>query len=94
MTQQEVRGLNESFVFDQIRKYNTTRRRVHKDRTLLAVGIHAGILAKRNAIAPTLTPNQRFLVLCFLNDFCQERNVQVEFPELAELAKLTASPQE
>jgi hypothetical protein len=56
------------------------------------VGIHAGILAKKNAIAPKLEPEQRFLVLSFLSLFCDERGIKIDFPELAELAPLFDKP--
>lgn len=71
--------INPDFVFKQIRKYNSTTRQVHQDRALLAVGIHAGLLAKKRALAPSLKPKERLIVLDFLRQFCEEQGVTLEF---------------
>lgn len=69
--------INEAFVFDWIRKYNQSRRQIYKDKALLAVGIHAGLLKKSNAIAPELSHEERQRVLLFLREFLKSAGVEV-----------------
>lgn len=70
--------INEAFVFDWIRKYNQSRRQIYKDKALLAVGIHAGLLKKSKAIAPELTQEERDRVVYFLRQFVRSAGVQVQ----------------
>ncbi|AFZ22363.1 hypothetical protein [Allocoleopsis franciscana] len=70
--------INHSFVFDQIRKYNQTRRQLYRDKALLAVGIHVGLLKKSNAIAPELSNEERQRVLYFLLQFLKSEGCNVK----------------
>lgn len=70
--------INESFVFNQIRKYNQARRQIYKDKALLSVGIHAGLLKKQSAIAPELSQPERDRVLYFLRQFASSAGCPVE----------------
>jgi hypothetical protein len=68
--------VNPSFLFTQIRKYNSTPRQIQKDAVLQAVGLHVGLLSKSKAcLMPTLTPEERSLILGYLADFCERQGV-------------------
>jgi hypothetical protein len=70
--------INQSLVFNQIRKYNQARRQIYKDKALLTVGIHAGLLKKQVAVAPELSQEERDRVLYFLREFARSAGCQVE----------------
>ena len=70
--------LNQNFIFNQIRKYNQARRQIYRDKALLAVGIHAGLLKKSKAIAPELSEEDRLRVLFFLRQFLASSGCNAE----------------
>jgi hypothetical protein len=69
--------INPSFVFNQIRKYNKSRRQTLKDAALTAVGIHVGLLEKKNVIIRDLTQEERDRVLYYLRQFLQNQGLTV-----------------
>jgi hypothetical protein len=69
--------MNESFIFQQIRKYNSAQRQSLKDAALTAVGIHAGLLVKSRIVMRELTPEERNRVLCFLRQFVQGQGLEI-----------------
>ncbi len=71
-------GIDESFVWGQIRKYNQARRQIYKDKALAAVGIHTGLLKSPAKIFPELTEEERSRILYFLRQFLADKGVQVE----------------
>ncbi len=70
--------INEAFVFAWIRKYNQARRQLYKDKALLAVGIHAGLLKKSKSIAPELSQEERDRVVYFLREFVRSAGIEVK----------------
>jgi hypothetical protein len=70
-------GLNESFVFNSIRKYNKATRRTQKDAVLHAVGVHVKILKKKRSPLVELSSEERSSVLYFLRQFCEQQGVSV-----------------
>jgi hypothetical protein len=70
---QSKKEINKDYVFNAIRKYNKllkrpmARQQTYLDAVLSAVGIHAGLLPRSRAIAPSLKPEERHRVVCFLN---------------------------
>lgn len=73
--------LNQSFILEHIRKYNQARRQLYRDNALLAIGIHAGLLQKRVAIASELTQQERDRVLYFCRQFLKSNAIQAEIKE-------------
>jgi hypothetical protein len=69
--------INPSFVFNQIRKYNKSRRQTLKDAALTAVGIHVGLLEKKNVIIRDLTKEERDRVLYYLRQFIKSEGLKV-----------------
>lgn len=69
--------INPNFLFNQIRKYNKSRRQTLKDAALTAVGIHVGLLEKKNVIIRDLTPEERDRVLCYLRQFVEAEGLKV-----------------
>lgn len=69
--------MNETFIFRQIRKYNSSQRQSLKDAALTAVGIHAGLLVKSRVVMRELTSEERNRVLYFLRQFVQDQGVEV-----------------
>jgi hypothetical protein len=69
--------INPSFVFNQIRKYNKSRRQTLKDAALTAVGIHVGLLEKKSVIIRDLTQEERDHVLYYLQQFLQSQGLKV-----------------
>jgi hypothetical protein len=76
-----AKEINESFVFNQIRKFNQARRQTQKDVVLHAVGVHAGLVKVQRTPLPTLTPEERQRVLYFLRQFCEQQGVEVLLKE-------------
>lgn len=70
--------LNQNFIFNQIRKYNQARRQLYRDKALLAVGIHAGLLRKSKAIAPELSEEDRQRIIYFLRQFLKTSGCEAE----------------
>lgn len=62
---QAKKEVNKDYVFNAIRKYNQLKQRpmvrqqTYLDAVLSAVGIHAGLLPKSRAIAPSLELEER-----------------------------------
>ncbi len=71
-------SIDESFLWSQIRKYNQARRQIYKDKVLLAVGVHTGLLTAQKKFFPELTEEERNRILYFLRQFLADKCVQVE----------------
>lgn len=69
--------MNETFIFNSIRKYNRARRQTQKDCILAAVGIHTGLIKKGKGVMPTLSLEERQRVLYFLRHFLAQQNLEV-----------------
>ncbi len=75
------REINQSLIFNQIRKYNQVRRQTQKDVALHIVGVHVGLLEVQRTPLPTLKEEERQRVLYFLKQFCEQQGVQVLLKE-------------
>lgn len=75
-----MKGINESFVFNAIRKFNRAKRQTLKDAVLVSVGIHAGLM-EREAASRDLMPEERQRVIRFLRQFLKDQGVKVEIKE-------------
>lgn len=73
--------MNENFIFNQIRRYNQARRQMYKDKALLAIGVHVGLLKKSSALVPALSTEDRSRVIYFMRQFCQSAGVEVSIAE-------------
>jgi len=73
--------VNKSFVFNQIRRYNSVKTQLHQDAALTAVGIHVGLLEKKKVVFRTLTREERQRVINFLRQFLQDQGVEAEIKE-------------
>jgi hypothetical protein len=72
--------INPSFLFDLIRKYNRASHQIYKDRILVAVGLHVGLLQEdRATLAPILSSEERHTILYFLRQFCESEGISVKF---------------
>lgn len=69
------RAIDPMFIFNQIRKYNQARSQKPKDAALVAVGIHVGLLEKKNIALRPLTREQREMMRYFLRQFCTSQGV-------------------
>jgi hypothetical protein len=65
------------FLFNCIRKYNSAPRQLQKDVILHSVGVKAGLIRKRRSPCPELTPEERRLVLEYLQNFLKSQDVEV-----------------
>jgi hypothetical protein len=70
--------IDQSFVFNQIRKYNQASRQVYRDKALLAIGTHTGLLKKSKALVPELNQAERRRVLYFARQFLKANKCQAE----------------
>lgn len=70
-------NLEESFLFNAIRKYNRVPRQTQKDVVLHSVGVKFGLVEPRRAPLPELSQEERDRVLDRLRDFCKEQGVEV-----------------
>lgn len=70
--------INENFIVDWIRRYNRSRRQIYKDKALLAIGIHAGLLKKSKSVAPELSEEERQCVLYFCREFLKSAGILAE----------------
>lgn len=73
--------MNEQFLFNKIRKYNSATSQTLKDAELSAAGIHAGLLPRSKAIARNLTSEERSRVVYFLRQFCISQGLEVQINE-------------
>ncbi|MEP0799052.1 hypothetical protein [Funiculus sociatus] len=71
------RLINPGFIFNQIRRYNQARKQTYKDAALVAVGIHVGLLEKKNIVLRDLSEEQRRMMIYFLQQFCCNEGVNV-----------------
>ncbi|HAA31090.1 MAG TPA: hypothetical protein DCE56_29520 [Cyanobacteria bacterium UBA8553] len=70
--------MNQDFVLRQIRKYGRVSRVTQKDAILTAIGIHVGLLEKKNVVIRELTVEQRDRVLYFVKQFCLTQGLEFE----------------
>lgn len=70
--------VNEAFVVDHIRKYNRARRSMYRDKSLLEIGVHVGLIKKSKAIIPELTDEERQRVLYFCREFLKNAGIKAE----------------
>jgi hypothetical protein len=75
-------SINESFIFNQIHKYNSAKRLIYQDAALKAVARHVGLIESRMTAFRILTPEERQRVLEFLRSFLQEQGVKAEIREI------------
>ena len=73
--------MNNSFVFNQIRRYNSVKTKLHQDAALTAVGIHVGLLEKKKLVFRTLTREERQRVVYFLRQFLRDQGVEAQIKE-------------
>ncbi len=73
--------MRESFILNQIRKYNQARRQSLKDAALTAVGIHVGLIKKKQIIMRELLPEERSRILYFLREFLKRQGLEVVLDE-------------
>jgi hypothetical protein len=78
---QTYKYLDENFLFRQIRKYNQAVRQTNKDVILRAIGIHAGFFKPTRSFLPTLSDEQRKLVLYFIRLFLASHSLDVKVKE-------------
>jgi hypothetical protein len=67
--------MNESFIFNSIRKYNRSSRVTQRDVILHAVGVHANLIEAKRSVMPTLTELERAIVLEFLRGFLKAQDL-------------------
>jgi hypothetical protein len=75
-------SIHASFIFNQIRKYNSAKRLIYQDAALKAVGRHVGLVENRMLAFRILTSEERHRVLEFLRSFLQEQGVKAEIREI------------
>jgi hypothetical protein len=68
--------MNQSFLFNQIRKYNKAQRQSLKNKALVAIGIHSELLSKEVATRD-LTADECSRVVYFMRQFCESQGVSV-----------------
>lgn len=73
--------MNESYIFNQIRRFNSARSRLHQDAALARVGIHVELIDKRMRVATEISSVERKQILYFLKMFCSYQKVSVEFKD-------------
>lgn len=61
--------MNESFLFNSIHKYNCAKRIAQRDSVLFGVGVHVGLIERRDPRRPQLSVEERDRVLGYLRDF-------------------------
>lgn len=71
--------LNSVFIKKLLSKYNAATRQMHRDRCLLAIGVHAGIVNPKRSIVPSLSQEERYRVLYFLRQYCDSQGWAIEF---------------
>lgn len=69
--------MNESFLFNSIRKYNLARRQTQRDVILHAVGVHCKVLKVKRSPLPVLSQEERDRVLECLREFLRQQEVEV-----------------
>lgn len=69
--------MNESFLFNSIRKYNLARRQTQRDVILHAVGVHCGVMEAKRSPLPTLSDVERQLVLEKLREFLKTQDLEI-----------------
>lgn len=74
-------GINQGFILTQIRRYNQARRQIYKDRALLTIGIHTGLIPKKAALTPELSSEERERVLYFCRQFLESSGIKAEMKE-------------
>lgn len=78
MADLNLEKVNNTFVFAQIRKYNQASRQIYKDRALLAIGVHVGLISRFKAIAPGLSDEERRRILYFIDRFLTSQEIAIE----------------
>jgi hypothetical protein len=76
----EVKLLDSSFLFNQIRAYNQALKPKLKDKILAAIGIYAGLIPKSAALRE-LSADERQTCHFFLTEFCQYQGLEVRISE-------------
>jgi hypothetical protein len=76
----EVKILDTSFLFNQIRAYNRALKPKLKDKILAAIGIYAGLIPKSSALRE-LSADERQTCHFFLTEFCQYQGLEVRVSE-------------
>lgn len=71
------RLINPGFIFNQIRRYNLARKQTYKDAALVTVGIHVGLLERKNIVFAPLSEEQRRMMIYFLQQFCRNEGVDI-----------------
>lgn len=69
--------MNQSFLFNAIRKYNKARRTTQRDVVLHAVGVHLKLIEPQRSPMPTLNDEERQLILKNLREFLKTQEVEV-----------------
>lgn len=69
--------MNETFLFKSIRKYNQARRQTQKDAILHAVGVHLDLLQMQRSPLPTLSEEERQIVLEKLREFLKTHELDI-----------------
>lgn len=69
--------MNPNFVFREIRRYNQAQSQKSKDAALVAIGLHAEILEKKDIALRDLLPEERNRIIYFLKQFLQQQGLEV-----------------
>lgn len=69
--------MNQDFLFKSIRKYNRASRQTQKDAILHAVGVHCGVMEAKRSPLPTLSDDERQIVLEKLREFLKTQDLEI-----------------
>lgn len=75
--------MNNSFIFQEIRKYNQATDQRRKDLALSAIGLHAGLLEKKHIALRDLTFEERSRVIYFLEQFLKQQKLEVAIKQFS-----------